>query len=94
MLAAVQNVTVTETSHSYVNYPAFAVLFLILLAGPVVGYLIGRRKGHPVLGTVLGFFLHIVGWLVMAVIPRTAEAETRHQAAAAHKLDHGHAQAA
>ena len=91
MLAAVQNITVTETSHSYVNYPAFAVLFAFFLAGPVVGYLIGRRKGHPVLGTVLGLLLHVLGWIVMAVIPRTATAEARHEQHAAEKVAHARA---
>lgn len=76
MLAAVQNVTVTETT--YINYPAFAVLALFLIAGPLVGYLIGRRKGHPVLGAVLGFFLHFIGWIVIALVPRTPAAEARH----------------
>ena len=88
MLAAV---TITQTSHTYVNYPAFAVLFAFLLAGPVVGYLIGRRKGHPVLGTVLGFFFHIVGWIVMAVIPRTVEAEARHEQHVTEKVTHAKA---
>ena len=88
MLAAV---TITETTHTYVNYPAFAVLFLFFLAGPVVGYLIGRRKGHPVLGAVLGLFFGILGWIVMAVIPRTVEAEARHEQHIAEKVTHAKA---
>ena len=85
MLFAVQNITVTETSHSYVNYPAIGVLLLLLLAGPVIGYLIGNRRGHPVLGLVLGLFFHVIGWILIAVIPRTAEAEAGRNLAVAQK---------
>jgi hypothetical protein len=33
------------------------------------GYLIGNPKGYGVLGAVLGFFLGIIGWIIVAVIP-------------------------
>ena len=88
MLAAV---TITQTSHTYVNYPALAILLAFFLAGPVIGYVIGHRKGHPVLGTVLGLFFHIVGWIVMAVIPRTPKADARHEQHVAEKVTHAQA---
>ena len=43
------------------------------------------------LGTVLGFFFHMVGWIVMAVIPRTVEAEARHEQHVAEKVTHAQA---
>jgi len=75
MLAAI---TVITKSHSYVNYPAFAVLFMILI-GPFVGAAIGHSRGRTLLGTFLGFF-GIIGWIIVGVLPRTAKAEEHRQA--------------
>jgi hypothetical protein len=54
------------------------VFVVILVAGPVVGYLIGNPKGLGLVGILLGFFLSWIGWIIVAVMPRTAEAEARH----------------
>ncbi len=27
-------------------------------------------KGRPVLGAVLGFFLNVLGWIIIAMVPR------------------------
>lgn len=47
---------------------------LLILIGTIfsvaIGYFIGVRRGRPVLGAVLGFFLSIIGWIIVAVIPR------------------------
>ena len=86
-------VTITEKTSSYVNYPAFAVLFLLLLAGPTIGYLIGRTRGRGGLGIFLGFF-GILGWILIAVLPRSTEAEARRQVAVAQKMDEPQRQAA
>jgi hypothetical protein len=45
------------------------LIVLFIVSFPVVGYLIGRTKGRPVLGAVLGFFLNVVGWIIIAVVP-------------------------
>ncbi len=66
-------------------------LGVILIAGPVVGYLIGRRKGHPALGAVLGFFFHLFGWIAMALIPRTPSAEALHVQHEGAKVTHAQA---
>lgn len=36
----------------------------------IVGFLIGRAKGAPLLGSALGLFLGPFGWIAMALIPR------------------------
>lgn len=43
-----------------------------LIVGILIGWLIGRWKGRPVLGAVLGI-LGIIGWIIIAVIPRPAD---------------------
>ena len=45
-------------------------LLINLVVGGGVGLLIGKAKGRPVLGFVLGFFFFLIGWLVTACIPR------------------------
>jgi hypothetical protein len=45
-----------------------------MIVGPLVGYLIGKNKGLGGLGAVLGFFLGIIGWIIVAVMkPRNIE---------------------
>jgi hypothetical protein len=47
-----------------------ALIFLLIFSFPFIGYLIGRTKGRPVLGAVLGLCFNVVGWVVIAAIPR------------------------
>ena len=42
------------------------------------GYRIGTGRGRRVLGTVLGFALGLIGLGILMLIPRTAEAQARH----------------
>jgi outer membrane lipoprotein SlyB len=42
------------------------------------GYRIGTGRGRPVLGTVLGFALGLIGLGIFMLIPRTAEAQAQH----------------
>jgi len=44
------------------------IVFVVLFKGGI-GYLIGRNKGKGGLGFVLGLFLGIIGWIIIAVIP-------------------------
>lgn len=44
------------------------MLIPLLFGG--VGFLIGRAKGAPLLGSALGLFLGPFGWIAMALIPR------------------------
>jgi hypothetical protein len=46
------------------------VLGLFFILAAVLGYLIGRHKGRPLLGLTLGFFLSYVGLGVMLFVPR------------------------
>jgi hypothetical protein len=52
----------------------------------ICGYFIGKNRGRPVLGAVLGFALGLIGLGIFMLIPRTPEAKARRaaqQAAAA-----------
>ena len=52
------------------------VLILIFLAIQTAGgYLIGRKKGRPLLGTTLGFFLGLIGWLILAFVKPTYDVQ-------------------
>ena len=42
------------------------------------GYRIGIGRGRPVLGAALGFALGLIGLGIFILIPRTAEAQARH----------------
>jgi outer membrane lipoprotein SlyB len=42
------------------------------------GYRVGTGRGRPVLGAVLGFALGLIGLGIFILIPRTAEAQARH----------------
>ena len=44
----------------------------------ITGYRAGTRRGRPVLGAVLGFALGLIGLGIFILIPRTAEAQARH----------------
>jgi hypothetical protein len=49
---------------------AAGFVWLAVLAGAgAVGYLIGRSKGRPGAGLVLGLLLGIIGWVVIALLP-------------------------
>ena len=52
----------------------------------IVGRQIGASRGRADVGIVLSLFFGPLGWLITAFLPRTAEAEARHQAAVAEKL--------
>ena len=50
----------------------FAVIF------GIAGYRVGTRRGRRVLGAVLGGVLGLIGLGIVMLIPRTAEAQARH----------------
>jgi hypothetical protein len=50
----------------------FAVIF------GIAGYRVGNRRGRRVLGAVLGGALGLLGLGIVLLIPRTAEAQARH----------------
>jgi outer membrane lipoprotein SlyB len=50
----------------------FAVIF------GFAGYRVGIGRGRRVLGAVLGFALGLIGLGIFMLIPRTAEAQARH----------------
>jgi hypothetical protein len=47
----------------------------------IAGYRVGTGRGRPVLGAVLGFALGLIGLGIFMLIPRTAEAQARHDRA-------------
>jgi len=53
------------------------VLVVSSVVSGVIGALIGRTKGRPGLGLMLGLILGFIGWIIVAVLPRTVEQEAR-----------------
>jgi uncharacterized protein YcfJ len=47
-------------------------LAVALVVGGGLGFLIGRGKGRPALGFVLGLLLGLIGWIITALLPRPA----------------------
>ena len=62
------------------NGSIIAVLPFAVIFG-IVGYRVGTRRGRAVLGAVLGFALGLIGLGIFMLIPRTAEAQARHDRA-------------
>jgi hypothetical protein len=63
------------------------VLILWLILGPLVGWAIGNPKGRGVEGAGLGFLLGVIGWIIVAVMSPTPEAEAQRARALAAALD-------
>jgi hypothetical protein len=56
--------------------PASVIIVLVVLWAVAywvlsmsVGYLIGKRSGHPAAGFWLGFFFTAIGWIVVYFLP-------------------------
>jgi len=58
------------------NGSIIAVLPIAAILG-FAGYRLGTGRGRPVLGTVLGFALGLIGLGILMLIPRTAQAQAR-----------------
>ena len=59
------------------NGTIIAALPIAALFG-FAGHRVGTGRGRPVLGAVLGFALGLIGLGIFILIPRTAEAQARH----------------
>lgn len=61
----------------------FLFFYLVVwsMAGAVVGALIGKSKGRAGAGFVLGLLLGWIGWIIIALMSRSAEAEARYYVA-------------
>jgi outer membrane lipoprotein SlyB len=59
------------------NGSIIAVLPVAAIFG-FAGYHVGTGRGRRVLGAVLGFALGLIGLGIFMLIPRTAEAQARH----------------
>ncbi len=81
MLAATLQQNTTEA-----NNIVFYLFVGWMILSPIVGYMIGKSRGRPVAGAVLGFFLGWIGWIIAAVIARSPEAEARRNLAIAQKM--------
>jgi len=56
--------------------PLIAVAILCAIAG----FRIGQHKGRPLAGLLLGLFLAVIGLVILAFVPATAEARARQAA--------------
>ena len=56
----------------------FLLGFVFLFFGGI-GYKIGAPRGHGGTGVVLGLLLGFIGWLIVAFLPRTVEAEREYR---------------
>jgi peptide/nickel transport system ATP-binding protein len=65
------------------------VLLLWNVAGGLVGYFIGRGKGRTTSGFLFGFFLGWIGWIIVALLHATPEAEAAHILALGQALKDG-----
>ena len=81
MLAA----TLQQTTNDVNNTLLFVFIGWMVIS-PAIGYMIGKSRGRPVVGAVLGFFLGWIGWIIAAVIARSPEAEARRNQAIAAKM--------
>jgi hypothetical protein len=59
------------------NVTVIAALLVVAIFG-FAGYRVGTGRGRPGLGAVLGFALGLIGLGIFILIPRTAEAQARH----------------
>jgi uncharacterized protein YcfJ len=59
------------------NGSIIAALIFAVMFG-IAGYRVGAGRGRPVLGAVLGLALGLIGLGIFMLIPRTAEAQARH----------------
>lgn len=50
------------------------VLAALIVAPAVIGYRLGLRRGHEVMGLVLGLILSWLGVLIVALLPKTQTA--------------------
>ena len=67
----------TAQRNSSMNGTIIAALPIAAMFG-FAGYRVGTGRGRPVLGAVLGFALGLIGLGIFMLIPRTAEAQARH----------------
>lgn len=70
-----------QTSGGLTDNWILLVFPLWFVVSTIVGFMIGKSRGRSALGAVLGFFLGWVGWIIAAVVPRSAEVEARRNAA-------------
>lgn len=59
------------------------IIFLWAAVGAVVGYIIGSPKGRGADGLVLGLLLGWIGWIIVAVLQPSVEAQARRDVAVA-----------
>ena len=59
------------------NGPIIAALPIAIMFG-FAGYRVGIGRGRPGLGAVLGCVLGLIGLGIFLLIPRTAQAQARH----------------
>jgi len=64
-----------SATNSTASIVAALIIIALLAFNGIVGYLIGNTKGRGTLGFWLGFLISIIGWIIVAVLPRTLELE-------------------
>lgn len=52
-------------------------LLIVNVACTIAGFRMGRQKGHPILGLLLGLFLAIPGLIILWIVLKIMEAKAR-----------------
>ena len=60
--------------------PGTTPLIAVAIFCAIAGFRIGRHKGHPLAGFLLGLLLSVIGLVILAFVPATAEARARQAA--------------
>jgi uncharacterized membrane protein YfcA len=55
-------------------------LIAVAIVCAIAGFRIGQHKGRPLAGLLLGLFLPVIGLVILAFVPATAEARARQAA--------------
>jgi hypothetical protein len=55
-------------------------LIAVTIVCAIAGFRIGQHKGRPIAGLLLGLFLAVIGLVILAFVPATAQARARQSA--------------
>jgi len=56
-----------------------AMVFMMLIMGPLIGWYIGHSKGRSFGGFILGFFLGPIGWIIIGLCGPTEKTIIRRE---------------
>lgn len=64
-----------EMSNSGAGFVTVLIVIALLAVNGCIGYLIGNAKGRGTEGFWLGFLISVIGWIIVAILPRSLELE-------------------